>query len=54
MLKNNNTMTTRNFHDAVFEICGDAQIETSRMNNFLKCYTKYAVRMEGSDKFSAK
>lgn len=30
VLKNNNTMTTRNFHDAVFEICGDAQIETSR------------------------
>jgi hypothetical protein len=57
LLKNNNARTTRNFHDAVFEICGDAQVETSRKKRVdpaLKWYPGIPLMITSNDDISRK
>ena len=52
VLKTNNTTATRNFHDAVFEICGDAQIETDRKKRVdpaLKWYPGIPLMITSND-----
>lgn len=52
VLKVNNTTSTRNFHDAVFETCGDAQIQTNskkRVDPALKWYPGIPLMITSND-----
>jgi hypothetical protein len=52
VMRNNNTMATRTFHDAVFETCGDAQVQTTRKKRVdpaLKWYPGVPLMITSND-----
>jgi hypothetical protein len=52
VMRNKNTVATRSFHDAAFEMCGDAQVQTSRKKRVdpaLKWYPGIPLMITSND-----